>query len=90
MLKRSPKQGTSIHAPVNSVLQIIECIAELLIITITNVFIPKTSSCRSCRFGYGTESEPNNTETPGKEFKDFDKITFDRNGIKTFIETSWI
>ena len=35
-----------------------------------------------CRFGYGTESEPNNTETPGKDFKDFDKITVDRNGIK--------
>lgn len=42
----------------------------------------KTFRCRRCRFQYGSESEPFNAQTPGKDFTNCDKITVDSNGIK--------
>ena len=38
--------------------------------------------CRTCRFGFGTESEPNNYKTPGKEHTSKAKIYIDHKGVE--------
>ena len=40
------------------------------------------NSCRTCRFGYGTESSPGNANTDGWKETDRDTISVDSNGIK--------
>ena len=59
-------------------------------ITYESCFIPLTflfcclynNRCRQCKAGYGTESEPFNSCTPGEAETDKDAITVDGQGIK--------
>jgi hypothetical protein len=45
----------------------------------------KERKCRKCRFGFGTESEPNKGDTPGKELSSSAKFETDHRGVEHFI-----